>query len=93
MMDKRYNKYSNGESLSETLVAALIISLAMIMLFSGAKVGTDIMGKSKAEYKTYFDNLNAYEVSQAAYVAEYKLKYPTEITPITNYTFTIDPKK
>lgn len=92
-MDKRYNNYSSGESLSETLVAALIISLAMIMLFSSAKVGTDIMAKSKTEYKAYFDNLNTYEISQADYVAEYKLKYPTEITPITNYSFTISPKR
>ena len=91
-MDRRTKNYTSGESLSETLVAALIISLAMIMLFSGAKVGTDIMSKSKTEYKAYYDKLNEYEASQAAYCEEVHIKYPN-YSPITNYTFTISPQK
>ncbi|MCR5616313.1 MAG: hypothetical protein K6F45_09135 [Saccharofermentans sp.] len=64
-------KYISGESLSETLVASLIISLAMIMLFSGTKVGTNIVQKSHAEYQEYFDKINAYEEDQAEYIKEY----------------------
>ena len=72
MTFKRYTKkYSSGESLSETLIAALIISFAMIMLFSCAKVGTDIMRKSKASYQEYYNAVNEYEETQASYAVEY----------------------
>ncbi len=72
MAYKRNKKiYSSGESLSETLIAALIISFAMIMLFSCAKVGTDIMRKSNEGYQDYYDAINGYEETQASYAVEY----------------------
>ena len=71
-MFEKKKTYSSGESLSETLVAALIISLAMIMLFSGAKVGTDIMRKSNDSYQDYYDSVNDYEKTQASYAVEYQ---------------------
>ena len=64
--------YSSGESLAELLVASLIISLAMIMLFSGAKVGTEIMSKSDAKYQAYYKAVNDYEVAQADYAVRYQ---------------------
>lgn len=72
---KNTKKHTSGESLSETLVAALIISFAMIMLFSCAKVGTDIMRKSRASYQEYYDTVNAYEETQASYAVEYYANY------------------
>ena len=64
----RKTTYSSGESLAELLVASLIISLAMIMLFSGVKVGSDIVTNSKDKYAQYYDKLNTYEENQANYI-------------------------
>ncbi len=89
--------YSSGESLSELLVASLIISIAMITLFSGVKVGTDIMGKSRENYQAYNDAVNSYEKVQADYLVENYAKY--NITPVPeppSYSFSIgsmDPHK
>lgn len=81
--------YSKGESLSETLIAALIISLAMIMLFSGVRVGSSIMSNSSKVYDEYYTKLNENEVAQAQYVVDYYNVY-SEPTP---FKFTISPHK
>ena len=90
MTTNRKKTYSNGESLSETLVAALIISLAMIMLFSGAKVGTDVMGKANDEYDKYYTKKNEYEEAQAAFAVEYSKITTVDPGPVE---FTMDPHK
>lgn len=95
MVEKK-NTYSSGESLSETLVAALIISLAMIMLFSGVRVGTDIMSKSKDNYQDYLDAVNNYEKSQASYAIDYQAYQAAQnITgpEPTPYEFGMEPHK
>lgn len=76
MSGKRYKTYSSGESLTELLVAALIISLAMIMLFSGAKVGSDIMRNSRDKYQEYNEEANRYEEEQATVVTNHSLPKP-----------------
>ena len=81
---------STGESLSETLIAALIISFAMIMLFSCAKVGTDIMRKSRASYQEYYDAVNSYEETQASYAVAYYANYNELPEPST---FGMEPHK
>lgn len=79
---KKNTTNTSGESLSETLVAALIISFAMILLFSCAKVGTDIMRKSRESYQEYYDTVNDYEEAQASYVVEFFAKPSTfDMTP------------
>ena len=88
-MEKRKYTYSRGESLSELLVASLIISLAMIMLLSGTKVGTDIMAKNREKYKTYNDNLNQYEEDQAQYIVDYYEAYSIP----ENFKFDMSPRK
>ena len=75
MVNRIKKSYSSGESLTELLVASLIISLAMIMLFSGIKVGTDIMRNSRNQYKEYNDLVNTYELEQAEYVKLYGKYY------------------
>ncbi len=79
MTVKKKNNYSSGESLAELLVASLIISLAMIMLFSGLKVGTDIMHESRNNYQQYNGAANEYEEAQASYASVY---YSQQSIPI-----------
>ena len=87
------NTNSCGESLSETLIATLIISLAMIMLFSGAKIGTELMHKSNAEYQNYYDKVNEYEEAQASFAVEYyKNPEETEAKP-EQVNFGMEPHK
>lgn len=69
IVEKKSN--SSGESLSELLIASLIISFAMIMLFSGVKVGSDAMSNSRDKFQQYNDLLNQYEETQASWVVEY----------------------
>ncbi len=76
--------YCSGESLSETLVASLIISLALIMLLSVTQVGTKILKGNSAKYDEYYDKLNTYESEEAKYVQT----LPTD-TYSGSYTFTI----
>lgn len=92
-MIKRNKTFSSGESLSETLIAALIISLAMIMLFSSIKVGIDLMDKSRDGYQNYNDELNKYEESQAAYAVEYHKVASVSITKPAPYSFDMSPHK
>ena len=92
-LNMKNTKCSSGESLSETLVAALIISFAMIMLFSGAKIGTDIMRKSNTEYQNYYEKVNEYEEAQASYAVEYyKNPEETEEKPV-QVVFDMTPHK
>ena len=88
-------KNTSGESLSELLVASLIISLAMIMLFSGVKVGSDIMAKSRDENKQYNEKSNQYEEGQAAYVKRFYELYPEGAVAVptrpADYSFTMSP--
>ena len=93
MTDKRIKTYSSGESLAETLVAALIISLAMIMVFSATRVGASIMAKSRSKYELYYSELNRYEAQQAEYAKEYLKKHPKPVSIPTSYTFTMDPER
>ena len=74
----------SGESLSETLVASLIISLALIMLLSVTQVGTKILKGNSAKYDEYYDKLNTYESEEAEYVKT----LPSDIDS-GSYTFTI----
>lgn len=91
MTNKRIDKtYSSGESLSETLVAALIISLAMIMLFTGVRVGSDTMNKSTNSYQDYYDAVNSYEETQASYAVEYYKNYTPKPVPSS---FGMEPHK
>ena len=92
-MIKRKKTFSSGESLSETLIASLIISLAMIMLFSGIKVGFDLVSKSRAGYQDYNEKLNEYEESQAAYAVEYHKVASVSITKPEPYSFDMTPRK
>lgn len=87
MIDTNRKKYSSGESLTELLVAALIISLAMIMLFSGVKVGADIMRKSRNMYENYNEKVNTYESAQADYIKDHAFPEPSTAE------FEIIPKK
>ena len=87
MTNTRNNTYSSGESLSELLVAALIISLAMIMLFSGVKVGSDLMRSSRDKYKEYNDELNTYESEQAEYVRDHSAPV------VSSFSFSMTPHK
>lgn len=85
MTVKKKKNYSSGESLAELLVASLIISLAMIMLFSGLKVGTDMMHTSRDQYQQYNGAANDYEEAQASYASEY---YSIQSIPIpSSFTF------
>lgn len=94
MKDKKDRLYSNGESLSESLIAALIISFAMIMLFTCAKVGTDIMKKARAGYQSYYNEINEYEESQATYVSKYYDSLTEETDPRPDpYEFQMEPHK
>ena len=80
---------SSGESLSELLVAALIISLAMIMLFSGVKVGSDNMAKAHEKYNQYYEINNQYEEAQADYINQYYSMHTDPMpTPPVGFTFT-----
>lgn len=81
------NKKMSGESLSELLVAALIISLAMIMLFSGVKVGSDLMRNSRDKYQEYNDEINTYESEQAEYVRDHS------VVVVAPFSFNITPHK
>lgn len=82
--------YSSGESLSELLIASLIISFAMIMLFSGVKVGSDAMRNSREKFQQYNDKLNEYEETQASWVVLYGDAYTeTSIPEPTPYSFNI----
>ena len=93
MKKSRNNKNTCGESLSELLFASLIISLAMIMLLSGAKIGTDIMAKSRDNNLQYNEKSNQYEEGQAAYVKRYHELYPEEAVPTqpASFSFTMSP--
>jgi Tfp pilus assembly protein PilV len=92
-MLKKNTTNTSGESLSETLIAALIISFAMIMLFSCAKVGTDIMRKSNDSYQEYYEAINDYEKTQASYVVEY-MKYMNSIGELPEpLAFGMEPHK
>ena len=73
-MTDRKKHYSSGESLAELLVASLIISLAMIMLFTGVKVGSDMMNTSRDTYEEYVDTVNEYEKKQAEYRNVYAVR-------------------
>ncbi len=90
-------KYSSGESLSELLIASLIISFAMIMLFSGVKVGSDAMRSSREKFQQYNDSLNQYEETQASWVVQYgeanKVTPMPEPTPYTFSVSNLDPHK
>ena len=88
-MDKKRKYNSSGESLSELLVAALIISLAMIMLFSGVKIGTDIMNNNREKYDQYNAEINRYEEEQAVYAKAYAAAVNPDVpvTPPASYTF------
>jgi hypothetical protein len=85
--------HKSGESLSELLIASLIISFAMIILFSGVKVGSDIMHGSREKFEQYNDKVNEYEEIQAEYLKS--LPDPEETIPLTpapeptTYTFQI----
>ena len=85
--------HKSGESLSELLIASLIISFAMIILFSGVKVGSDIMHGSREKFEQYNDKVNEYEEIQAEYLKS--LPDPEETIPLTPapeptpYTFQI----
>ncbi len=79
--------YCSGESLSETLVASLIISLALIMLLSVTQVGTKILKGNSAKYDEYYDKLNTYESEEADYVKT----LPTD-TYSGSYSFTVERK-
>lgn len=95
MKCSKKTKYTCGESLSELLIASLIISLAMIMLFSGVKVGSDIMAQSRDENKLYNEKSNQYEEGQAAYVKRYYELYPEGAAAVptrpADYSFTMSP--
>ncbi len=85
--------HKSGESLSELLIGSLIISFAMIILFSGVKVGSDIMHGSREKFEQYNDKVNEYEEIQAEYLKS--LPDPEETIPLTpapeptTYTFQI----
>lgn len=86
---KRKNN-SSGESLSELLIASLIVSLAMIMLFSGVKVGSDIRNNSQDKFQQYNVKMNEYEESQASYVLKYGALGQVEPYPEpTPYSFSV----
>lgn len=74
-MTENKKTYSSGESFAELLVAVLIISLAMIMLFSGTRAGTGVMAKNRDKYQQYYSESNEHEKEQADYVLEYNSIY------------------
>lgn len=84
-MEKKIKNYSSGESLAELLVAALIISLAMIMLFSGVKVGMDMIHNSRGNYQQYNEAANSYEEAQASYVKKYESLYSVTTPESINF--------
>ena len=88
-MTVKKKTYSSGESLAELLVAVLIISLAMIMLFSGTKAGTGVMVKNRDKYQQYYSDFNDNEKAQAEYVVEYNNLYPHT----SAFSFSINPHK
>lgn len=55
-------KNNKGESLAETLIASLIIGLAMIMLLTISQVSSGLSSKATEEYSNYYDKLNLYEL-------------------------------
>ncbi len=93
MIDERNKSFSCGESLAELLVASLIISLAMIMVFSATRVGTSVLAKSRDKYIEYYNACNEDEKKQAAYVKKYYELYPSTTTQPVGESFTITPRR
>lgn len=53
---------NKGESLAETLVASLIIGLAMIMVLSIIQVTGGLSSKADALFSDYYSKMNLYEL-------------------------------
>ncbi len=55
-------KDNKGESLAETLIASLIIGLAMIMVLSISQITSRLSSQADSDFKSYYDKMNLYEL-------------------------------
>lgn len=60
MFDQLSN--SKGESLAETLVASLIIGLAMIMVLTISQVSSSLSSQADEEFSSFYSKKNLYEL-------------------------------
>lgn len=55
-------KDNRGESLAETLIASLIIGLAMIMVLSISQITSRLSSQADSDFKSYYNKMNLYEM-------------------------------
>ncbi|MCQ2516121.1 MAG: hypothetical protein MJ094_04580 [Saccharofermentans sp.] len=55
-------KNNKGESLAETLIASLIIGLAMIMVLSISQVTSRLTNQADSDFSNYYNKMNLYEM-------------------------------